>query len=157
MSIDDDIALLQKGPVLDLLGRDALRILAIGSESRTVQRGAILFSAGESADGAFVVEGGSFLLHSPGGRESIARRGAVLGEFALLIEAPRPVTATAREFSSVMRIPRPLFLKMLDGFPDVAERLRQWLLSQSDQLAEEIEIVRSALDISEAAPVAAKH
>ena len=96
-----------------------------------------------------MVEGGSFLLRSPGGRESIARRSAVLGEFSLLIEAPRTVTATALEFSSVMRIPRALFLKMLDGFPHVAERLRQWLLEQSDQLADEINIVRSALDTDE--------
>ncbi|MBN8919153.1 MAG: Crp/Fnr family transcriptional regulator, partial [Rhizobiales bacterium] len=59
---------------------------------------------------------------------------------------PRPMTAMAREFSSVMRIPRALFLKMLDGFPDVAERLRQWLLGQTDQIADEIETVRRALD-----------
>lgn len=146
MSIEDDIALLQQGPVLGLLGRDALRILAIGSESRTVQRGSVLFTAGEPADGAYVVEGGSFALRTPGGRETVVRRGAILGEFALLIETPRPVTATAREFSSVMRITRPLFLKMLDGYPEVAERLRQWLLEQSDRLAEEIGIVRAVLD-----------
>jgi CRP-like cAMP-binding protein len=146
MSIEDDIALLQQGPVLGLLGREALRILAIGAESRTIQRGGLLFSAGEPADGAFVVEGGTFSLRTPGGRESVARRGAILGEFALLIEAPRAFTATAREFSSVMRIARPLFLKMLDGYPEVAERLRQWLLEQCDQLADEIGVVRAALD-----------
>jgi CRP-like cAMP-binding protein len=145
MSIENDIALLQQGPLLRLLGRDALRILAIGAESRTVSRGAVLFSAGEPSDGAFVVESGVFSLRTPGGRESIARRGAVLGEFALLVESPRAVTATAREFSSVMRIARPLFLKMLDGYPEVAEQLRQWLLAQCDQLADEIGVVRTAL------------
>jgi CRP-like cAMP-binding protein len=145
MSIDNDIALLQQTQMLGLLGRDALRILAIGAESRTLSRGAVLFHAGEPADGAFVVEGGSFTLRSPGGRESIARRGAVLGEFALLVETPRAFTATARDFSSVLRIARPLFLKMLDGYPEVAEQMRQWLLEQSDQLAEEIGVVRRAL------------
>jgi CRP-like cAMP-binding protein len=152
MSIENDIALMQQGPLLGLLGRDALRILAIGAESRTVQRGALLFSAGEPSDGAFVVESGAFSLRTPGGSESIARRGAVLGEFALLVESPRAFTATAREFSSVMRIARPLFLKMLDGYPEVAERLRQWLLTQCDQLADEIGIVRGALTDGSALP-----
>jgi CRP-like cAMP-binding protein len=156
MSIEDDIALLQQGPVLGLLGRDALRILAIGAESRTVQRGAVLFNAGEPADGAFVVERGAISLRTPGGHESVVRRGAVLGEFSLLVESPRAFTAAAREFSSVMRITRPLFLKMLDGYPEVAERLRQWLLEQSDQLAEEIGVVRAALDEPVPSPAVAK-
>ncbi|HET9904237.1 MAG TPA: Crp/Fnr family transcriptional regulator [Xanthobacteraceae bacterium] len=145
MSIEDDIALLQQGPLLGLLGGEALRILAIGSESRIVQRGALLFTAGEPADGAYVVEVGSFTLRTPGGRESIARRGAVLGEYALLIETPRAFSAVAREFSSVLRIPRPLFLKMLDGYPAVAERLRRWMLQQCEELADEISAVRAAL------------
>ena len=50
--------------------------------------------------------------------------GTLLGELALLTETTRPVTATAREPSTVMRISRSLFLKMLDGFPDAARRLR---------------------------------
>lgn|SRR5690606_16784861 len=150
MSIENDIALMQQGSLLSLLGRDALRILAIGAESRTIQRGAVLFSAGEPSDGAFIVETGALSLRTPGGRESTARRGAVLGEFALLVESPRPFTATAREFSSVMRIARPLFLKMLDGYPEIAERLRQYMLAQCDQLAEEITIVRTALADSSA-------
>ena len=147
MSIEDDIDLLQRTPMLGLLGREALRILAIGAESRTLTRGTVLFNAGEPSDGAFVIEGGMLSLRTPGGRESIAHRGAVLSEFALLVEAPRQVTATALEFSSVMRIARPLFLKMLDGYPTVAERMRQWLLEECDQLGREIGIVRGALDI----------
>ena len=34
MTIEDDIAFLERIPSLRLLGRDALRILAIGAESR---------------------------------------------------------------------------------------------------------------------------
>jgi CRP-like cAMP-binding protein len=145
MSIEDDIRLLQGVPFLGLLGREALRILAIGAESRTVPRGTVLFTAGEPADGALVVEAGTVSLRTPGGGEFVARRGALLGEMALLIETPRPFTATTRELTSVMRVARPLFLKMLDGYPDMAERLRQWLLHECDQLSVEIGFVRAAL------------
>ena len=44
MSIEDDIAFLERVPTLALLGRDALRILAIGAESRYLHDGNVLFS-----------------------------------------------------------------------------------------------------------------
>ena len=39
MSIEDDIAFFERVPTLGLLGRAALRILAIGAESRYVHGG----------------------------------------------------------------------------------------------------------------------
>ena len=39
MSIEDDVALLERVPTLRLLGREALRVLAIGSEHREFARG----------------------------------------------------------------------------------------------------------------------
>ena len=55
MSIEDDIAFLERVPTLALLGRDALRILAIGAESRYLHDGNVLFSQGEAADAGYVV------------------------------------------------------------------------------------------------------
>src|SRR5881396_770464 len=116
MSIEDDIAFLERNPTLALLGRDALRILAIGAESRYVHSGNVLFREGEAADAGYVIQEGSFSL-AP---ERVGRTdpvtvgpGVLLGELALVTETKRPVTATAREPSTVIRIPRSLFLKML--------------------------------------------
>ena len=53
--------------------------------------------------------------------------GTLLGELAMLTDTTRPVTATALEPSTVLRIPRTLFLKMLEGYPDAASRLRDML------------------------------
>ena len=64
MTIEDDIAFLERVPALRLLGRDALRILAIGSESRYIHEGISLFGEGEEADAAYVVQEGSFDLVS---------------------------------------------------------------------------------------------
>ena len=44
MSIEDDVALLERVPTLRLLGKDALRMLAIGSEQRNFGRGDVLFN-----------------------------------------------------------------------------------------------------------------
>src|ERR1700760_1799531 len=117
MSIDDDIAFLERVPILKRLGIDALRILAIGAENLRLQSGQILFSAGETADGAYVIQRGSFSLKPQRSAETevIAGPGTLLGESALLAETLRPATATAREASVVLRISRTMFLKMLEG------------------------------------------
>ena len=44
MSIEDDVALLERVPTLRLLGTAALRMLAIGSEQRDFARGDVLFT-----------------------------------------------------------------------------------------------------------------
>jgi CRP-like cAMP-binding protein len=149
VSIEDDIAFLESVPTLALLGRDALRILAIGAESRYVHDGAILFAEGEAADGAFVVQEGSFALVADLNRAiapSAAGPRALLGEMALLCETRRPVTATAREPSTVVRIPRQLFLKMLEGYPEAAHRLRDAIAARVEQSARDVAGVRAVLD-----------
>jgi len=150
MSIEDDIAFLERVPALGLLGRQALRILAIGAENRYVHGGEVLFTAGDAADCGYVVQEGSFGLkrgHADNGDEDIiAGPGALLGEFALMTETVRPATATAREPSNVIRISRSLFLKMLDGYPDAAVRLRDSLATRTDQWTREIQNVRRTLD-----------
>jgi CRP-like cAMP-binding protein len=72
--------------------------------------------------------------------------GTLLGESALLAETKRPATATARENAKVMRISRSMFVRMLEGYPDAAQRLRNMVLSRSDQWAREMDNVRSALE-----------
>ena len=153
MSIDDDIAFLNRVPTLALLGREPLRILAISAESRYVHEGDVLFREGEAADGAFVVQEGSFTLTSehisPGLEPVSIGPGTLLGELALLTSTVRPVTATALEASSVIRIPRTLFLRMLDGYPDAAQRLRTIIAKRADQAITDIQSVRPVLDIAE--------
>ncbi len=149
MTIEDDIAFFERVPTLGLIGRQALRILAIGAESRYVHSGEVLYAAGEEADSAFVVQEGSFSLtpqQLDGGTAITVGRGTLMGELALLTETTRPVTATALEPSTVLRIPRTLFLKMLEGYPDAAKRLRDMIASRTDQSARDIYNVRNSLD-----------
>ena len=149
MTIEDDIAFFERVPTLGQLGRDALRILAIGAESRYVHDGEVLFAAGDDADAGYVIQEGSFSLSTGHAEETeplVVGRGALIGELALLTETTRPATATAREPSTVLRIPRGLFLKMLDGYQSAAEKLRDILATRSNQSAADIYAVRGILD-----------
>ncbi|MGE3148483.1 MAG: cyclic nucleotide-binding domain-containing protein [Pseudorhodoplanes sp.] len=148
MSIEDDIAFLQAVPILQVLGGDALRIIAIGAENKDVQDGEILFQRGDASDAGYLILEGSFTLSAvpdDPARDMVAERGTLLGELALIKDMPRAVTATARESSTVMRIPRSLFLKMLEGYPQAAHRLREMLVTRTRDTMGEVAKVRSTL------------
>jgi CRP-like cAMP-binding protein len=146
MTIEDDISFLERVPTLNTLGRQALRILAIGAETRYIHGGEVLFHSGEDADSGFVIQEGRFNLSSDDGRDITVGPCTLLGEVALFTETRRPATATALEPSTVLRIPRPLFIKMLDSFPDAAHKLREIMAGRLDQSTREITNVRSVLD-----------
>jgi CRP-like cAMP-binding protein len=153
VGIEDDILFIERVPTLRALGRDALRILAIGAESRYVHKGEVLFMAGEAADSGYVIQEGSFRLEgvSKAG-EIIAGPGTLLGELALISEIKRPATATANEPSTVIRISRSLFLKMLEGFPHAAHVLRDQIVARAQQALKEMSDVRARLDTSQTPP-----
>ena len=149
MAIDDDITFLERVPTLSLLGRQALRILAIGAETRYIHSGEVLFKRGDEADGAYVIQEGRFNLSSKDGRELTVGPCTLLGEVGLFSETRRPATARALEPSTVLRIPRFLFVRMLDSFPEAARKLRESLAARLDQATREISNVRAVLDAHE--------
>ena len=61
----------------------------------------------------------------------------------------RTATATALEPASLLCIPRPLFIRMLDSFPDAALKLRETLAGRLDQATREIATVRAFLEAHE--------
>src|SRR5258708_7399893 len=93
MSIEDDVALLERVPTLRLLGTTALRMLAIGSEQRDFARGEVLFNAGDDADAGFIVQRGAFRIEDDAGAEIVAGPGALIGELALVVAMQRPINA----------------------------------------------------------------
>ena len=149
MAIDDDIAFFEKVPTLSVLGKQALRVLAIGAETRQLQSGAVLFYAGELADGGYIVQEGSLTLEpatASAGKEYSVGPGTLLGELALLTDVVSPVTAIAREPTVLIRIPRSLFRKMLEGYPGAAQRMRDIMAERVDTWTRELTAVKSALE-----------
>jgi CRP-like cAMP-binding protein len=138
MSIEDDVALLERVPTLRLLGAASLRMLAIGSELRNFGRGDVLFHAGEDADAGFVVQRGSFRIDDGISAEIIAGPTALIGELALMVAMKRPSTAVALDNASVIRIPRSLFARVLESDPAAARRLRDEFVTRTSQIASDI-------------------
>jgi CRP-like cAMP-binding protein len=137
MSIEDDVALLERVPTFRLLGDTALRMVAIGSEQRDFERGDTLFNAGDDADAGYVVQRGAFRVED-GGAEIIVGPGSLIGELALVVAMKRPSTAIALERSSVIRVSRSLFQRVLESDPAAARRLRDEMATRTSQLASDI-------------------
>ena len=97
----------------------------------------MLFYAGELADGGYVVQEGSLLLE-PGtfseGKDFIVGPGTLVGELALLTDTVCAATAIAKEPTTVIRISRSLFRKMLEGYPEAAVKLRDIMGSRARRM-----------------------
>lgn len=146
MSIEDDVALLERVPTLRLLGADSLRMVAIGSEQRNFARGDTLFTQGDDANSGFVVQRGAFRVDDGAGAETVAGPGTLIGELALIVPMRRPSNAIAIENSSVIRVARSLFQRVLESDPAAARRLRDEFAARSSQIASDILIAGAKLN-----------
>ncbi len=149
MALEDDIAFFQQVPSFAVLGGEALQVLAIGAEAHRLPPGSVLFYADETTDGAYLVKEGALLLKPgklAGGKECVAGPGTLVGELALLTDNLSPVTAIAKETTTVLRISRNVFRKMLEGYPQAAAKLRETMAGRLVIITEELAGVRRMLD-----------
>jgi CRP-like cAMP-binding protein len=104
----------------------ALQELMAGAVPRLLRAGETLFRRGEEADGGFLLVEGAILLVTPDAskQEKILRPVTLLGEVAMIAPTTRPVTAIAREPSTVLAISRSLFCGTLEAHPVTAGRVR---------------------------------
>ena len=111
--------------------------------------GAVLYYAGDLADAGYVVQEGSFLLEPdrPGtGEEITVERGTLLGELGLITDTIHTATATAQQSSVVIRITRTMFLKMLEGYPEAARKLRDAMAQRVSDWGRDIGAVKEKLE-----------
>lgn len=128
MSLIEDIAILQKIPMLRDFADDHLRLLAFSAESLDYRDRMILFEEGERADGGLVIASGTVSLQKSaagGGFEEIdlAGEGTLLGETAMLADTVRPCRAVAAGAVRIIRIRRALFKRMIQEYPELAQQL----------------------------------
>ena len=153
MALEDDIAILTRAPLLGLMGRDALRLIAFAGEQRGLDTGEVLFRKGERTDGGYVVTRGLIVLDAAGsGSEPafLAYPGALIGQTALFVRAGRRATAIARESSGVLRISPTLMRRVLEEFPAGAAAIHAAMAGDLDMLSRGLDGVRRRLEAIDA-------
>ena len=146
MALDNDVHNLARNPTLAALEPDALRQLAVAAETRILRKGEILFRRDEPSDGGYLVVSGMIALDPSDHGESVRLVGppALIGDMALIATTRRPVTATAREQTAVLKISRALFHRILEESPVSAERLKHALSERLVQFLRELDGFRGA-------------
>lgn len=148
MALEDDIRTLGRTPLLDELGRDALRLIAFSADRLTLRGGDTLFREGDSADSGFVVTVGTIRLsRGEDGANGVrlAQVGTLIGELALLCDTTRPATATAEGPAEVYRIARGLFSRLFDEYPELPRKLHARIADRLKANVKDLKAIETAL------------
>ena len=150
MSLDDDIRILSQVSFFDGINADQLRLLAFGADTKTLHAGEELFIQGEQSDSGYVVISGLIdLTVVESGAETVLASvevGGLLGELALITQNQRATNAVARRDSRVFRIPRILFMRMLEKYPESAYDLYQKISGSVRATVLQLDRVKQYLD-----------
>lgn len=151
MSIERDIALIRGVATFDMLSDGAVRLLAGGAEEVKLAAGEVLFRTGEPADCAYVLVSGRIRLLDERNVEAPrlvkeVKAGALIGETALIIATPRPCGAAAGEDSVVLRLPRTVFTRVLERYPEVTAKFRRAIARRLEATLRALDGVRLKLE-----------
>jgi CRP-like cAMP-binding protein len=142
MALEDDIRDMARLPIFQEIEADALRLLAFSAETKIFRKGDVLFRRGDMSDAGFLVLSGSFQIDSPSQREGgefVIPSYSLIGEMALLTATERPATVIAREPSTVLKITRAVFHRVLKEHPKSAIRIRASLEARLARFSSETE------------------
>jgi len=89
-------------------------------EEASFEAGALIIERGAVEDWLYVIAEGRVRIHSGDRTLGEARKGDVVGEFAVLAAAARSASVTATEPSLLLRLRRGPFEELLDDRPEIA-------------------------------------
>jgi CRP-like cAMP-binding protein len=90
--------------------------------------------------------------HATGGGGTVAGAGTLIGESALIVDTLRPATATALEPTGLLRVPRSVFLRMLEGEPRAAVALRQMMSTRLKSTLSDLDLVAPLFEKADEEP-----
>ncbi len=142
MAIEQNIAVLKQLEFFSFMTKEQLRLLLFSAEELDISRGKTLFREGDKADCAYIVLTGSFNLFRRQGHIDRAidmvTKGILLSELALITEISRPMTAVAALDSTVLKLNRTTFLRLMDEFPEIAYQIYDYVSDRMRDLVKDI-------------------
>jgi CRP-like cAMP-binding protein len=142
MSLESDVRRLSGTRPFDMLPREALQLLAFSCERRQLKAGQTLFAAGEPADGAYFLLHGEIVLSADGEERRVAA-GALIGETALIVDVMRGAGARASVDSTLLRISRDTFRRVLGEFPASAVKVHASISMRTRHFLDQLEAIRA--------------
>jgi len=140
--LGNDAELLARIPFFASMDRSKLKLLAFTSEQQNLDDGEVLFEQGAPGDFAYVIVKGAvdIVVGTSEGPRRVAgaKRGDVIGELALLADAPRTATVLAAGDTAVMRIAKDVFLTLVSDNPTVASNLARVIAGRLERMMRDV-------------------
>ena len=149
MSVENDIRNLSQIPMFGVLEDDARRLIAFSAETRILRASDILFRRGDRSDCGYVLTSGVIALDTRDDGAAatlLSTPFTLIGELALISETERPMTAIARQPSTVLKIPRTLFHRVLRDYPASALNMRAMMGMRLEILIRELDKLAKSWD-----------
>ena len=128
---------LRKSPLFEGLSDQELQHLVDNAKHITVKAGEILMKQGEPGDSAYVVIDGGFEIQKQSGpsviKIDVRKPGEIIGEMALLSNAPRSATVIAVCDSETLCISQDAFENLLLTSPSATIAVLHWVMARLSQ------------------------
>ena len=133
MNIQD----LRKSPLFEGLKDDELKQLMDNAKPVSLRAGEVLMKQGDPGDTAHIVVSGGFEITKQSGQSlikiDVRCEGEIIGEMALLSQAPRSATVTATTDSETLCISKKVFDNLLQTSPSAAVAVLHWIMARLAQ------------------------
>lgn len=144
-----DAELLATIPFFAGLDLHKLKLLAFTSERQTLAPDEDLFNQGDLGEMAYVVVDGEVdvLVSTVEGEVKVAAagRGDLIGELALLCDAPRTATIRAKGPVTFLKIAKDVFLKLIEDNPQVSLNVTRIVAGRLEKMMRGIDRLRQPL------------
>ena len=128
---------LRKSPLFEGLSDQELQHLVDNASHVTLKAGDVLMKQGEPGDSAYVVIDGGFEIQKQSGpsviKIDVRRSGEIIGEMALLSNAPRSATVVAVCDSETLCISQEAFENLLSTSPSATMAVLHWVMARLNQ------------------------
>ena len=133
MNIQD----LRKSPLFQGLSDDELQQLMDNAKPVSLKAGEALMKQGEQGNTAFIIVKGGFEIQKQSGQSlikiDVRGSGEIIGEMALLSQAPRSATVTAAVDSETLCISKKVFENLLSTSSTAALAVLNWVMARLSQ------------------------
>jgi len=128
---------LRKSPLFEGLSDEELQHLMDNAKPVSLHAGEVLMKQGGPGDTAYIVVKGGFEIQKQSGQSlikiDVRNEGEIIGEMALLSNAPRSATVTAATDSETLCISKEVFDNLLSTSPSAATAVLHWIMARLTQ------------------------
>lgn len=149
MKLEDEVDLLRRIPLFAKIEPSRLKLLAFTSDRMKFEAGQEMFHQGDIGDAAYLVLSGDadIIIDTPSGPVKVASisKNALVGEIAILCDAPRNATVRPTSTLDALKIKKDHFLKLIAEFPEMAIEVMRVLANRVSATNDELSAAKRQL------------